>query len=608
MFSFIGFCWDFRDPAAIEAARRLSHQLQDTPASWTDAFSAPGMQIFCKDIRPGSIEPHRLCNEGGVILGAVFERHRDPFDPTPCRPARFGEDESRSLIETRGRRLLSAYWGRYVAFLRDRSSPTQWILHDPTSMLLCYQTRLGPVSIFFSHLPDLRSLNLPSWEIDENALRRRAAVSMFDAGNLLKNVERLYGGECVELHAASTPRRQFYWNPLTIADTDIIEDEDVAIRALHASVKSSVHTWASCHESIVVRASGGLDSSIVAGCLRDAPGRPRVNCFTTFVPRNVSDTTLPWSRKIAEHLNVDPREYPRDSRVNWSALLRTPPLPQPECDLGSLELSVAEQEFATECGATAFFTGDGGDAIFGSSAARYAAREYLRVRGLRWGIWKVAQDVALMRDLTVWSVLSDALRTRRHGEPNELVQASHLRTLVSRDILDAYQNIDIIPHPWYEVPNSHRPWSTIMRIGTFSQTTPLFDPRSNPAKMTPEYVLPIFSQPSVEVGLRTPLYLTLSRGRERVIARKAFAREVPAEILNRHWKDHPTGHLEGMITANLPWIRELLLDGVLARVGIIDKPVLEKQFAAGAVKTKTFGGEIFNLVCDEAWARHFVSA
>src|SRR5882757_532044 len=181
MFSFIGFCWDCHDPGAIEAARRLEHQLQDTPVSWTDAFSAPGMRIFCKDIRPGSIEPHRLCNEAGVILGAVFERHRDPFDPSPCRPARFDEDESRSLIETRGRRLLSAYWGRYVAFLRDRSGSRQWILHDPTSMLPCYQTRLGSVSIFFSHLPDLRRLNLAHWEIDEDALRRRAVVSMFDA-------------------------------------------------------------------------------------------------------------------------------------------------------------------------------------------------------------------------------------------------------------------------------------------------------------------------------------------------------------------------------------------------------------------------------------------
>jgi hypothetical protein len=47
---------------------------------------------------------------------------------------------------------------------------------------------------------------------------------------------------------------------------------------------------------------------------------------------------------------------------------------------------------------------------------------------------------------------------------------------------------------------------------------------------------------------------------------------------------------------------------VLARVGIIDKPALEKQLGVGAVKTQAFGGEIFNLVCDEAWARHFVSA
>ena len=608
MFSFIGFCWDFVDQGAFETAHRFAHQLQNTPASWTEVFSARGMRIFCKDIRPGSLEPHRLRNDAGVILGAVFERHRDAFDTAACRPAHFDENESRRVIETQGRRLTSGFWGRYVAFLREGSGSKQWILHDPTSTLLCFQTRLGPVSIFFSDLQDLQSLNLTHWEIDENALRRRAALTMVDAGNLLKNVERLYGGECVELHGGSAPRRQFYWNPLTVADTDIIDDEDVAIRALHASLKSSVHTWASCHKSIVVRASGGLDSSIVAGCLADASSRPRINFFTTFMPRNVNETTLSWARTMAAHLSIEPREHARYPQVDWSGMLRTPPSPQPECDLGSLELSVAEQEFATECGATAIFTGDGGDSLFGSIPARFAAREFLRRRGLQWGIWKVAQDVALMRDLTVWSVLSDALSSRRHGEPNLLVQYSHLRTLVSRDILDAYQRTDTAAHPWYEVPNSQRPWSTIMRIGTFSQLTPLFDPRSNPAKITPEYVLPIFSQPAAEICLRTPLHLTISRGRDRIVARKAFAREVPAQILNRYWKDHPTGHIERMITVNLPWIRELLLDGVLARLGIIDKSRFEKQLGAASTKSMTFGGEIFNLVCDEAWARHFASA
>jgi asparagine synthase (glutamine-hydrolysing) len=325
------------------------------------------------------------------------------------------------------------------------------------------------------------------------------------------------------------------------------------------------------------------------------------------MPQNPHNT-LPWSRSMAEHLNVKPREYARHPKVDWSALLRAPPAPHPESDFGSLEFSVAEHEFVRECGATAIFTGDGGDGLFGRTTAHYAAREFLRRRGLRWQIRKVAEDVALMRDLTVWSVLGDALRTRRHGEPNELVVASRLRTLVSREILEAYQRTDIVPHPWYHVPSSERPWSTVMRLGTLAQTIPLYDPRNDPARASPEYILPLFSQPAVEVGLRTPLYLTMAGGRDRVLARKAFVREVPAKILNRYWKDHPTGLVEGMMTANLRWVRELLLGGVLARLGVIDKQMVDKHLSSESVKSLTYGGELFNLVADEAWARHFASA
>lgn len=607
MFSFVSFLWDRRDAAAIETALRLVARLQAEPVPWTSAFSAPGMHVFCKGMRAGSVEPHRLHDDAGVILGAVFERHGDPFDPSPCPPVRFDEHLTRALIGTQGRRLLTAHWGRYVAFLRDPLGHRQWILHDSTSALPCYQTHHGQVAIVFSRLQDLDCLHLPRWRIDEEALRARAPLGMVDPRDLLVGVKRLLGGQCVELHGGVVPGWEFYWNPLHVAESGVFDNEEVATRALHATVTSAVHTWASCHESIIVRASGGLDSSIVAGCLRDAPSRPRINLFTTFVPEN-RHNNLPWSRLIAEHLKVTPREYPRHSQLDWSALLRAPPAPHPEYDLGSLELSEAEQVLVRECGATAIFTGDGGDSLFGATAARFAAREFLRLRSVCRAILRVAEDVALLRDLTVWSVLRDALRTRRHGEPNELVNQSRKRTLVSRDILEAYQRTDTVPHPWFDVPASERPWSTVMRIGTLAQMTAMYDPRTDPASASAEYVLPLYSQPAVEVCLRTPLYLTITGGRDRVLARRAFAREVPGKILGRYWKDHPTGLLEGMITANLPWIREMLLEGVLARLGVIDKQLVEQQLSPGAVKSLTFGGELFTVIADEAWARHFASA
>jgi asparagine synthase (glutamine-hydrolysing) len=401
-------------------------------------------------------------------------------------------------------------------------------------------------------------------------------------------------------------KRQFYWTPLAVANRDPIEDVDYATRALRATVKSAVHTWAAAHPGIIIRASGGLDSSIVAGCLRDAPSRPRLTCFTVHVPQNPFNT-LPWSRAIAAHLGVQPCEFERNPQLDWSGLMRLPPAPTPVCDASGVETAVPELTLAREHGATAVFTGDGGDALFGATGARLAAREYVRHHGLRWRLLKVAEDVALLREITVWAVLGDALRTR-HAEPNEFERGIRTRRLVDRDVFESFfARTDYTPHPWYAT-REPSPWSVILRLGTLSQIPPLYDVLSGPEKGSPEYVLPYYSQPIVELCLRIPIYLSILGGRDRAIARNAFSEDVPDSILSRHWKDHPTGLYESMVLANLPKARELLLDGVLVQQGLLDRRRLEEHLQPSAVKSGMCVGEIFDHFACEAWARRWSSA
>jgi asparagine synthase (glutamine-hydrolysing) len=349
-----------------------------------------------------------------------------------------------------------------------------------------------------------------------------------------------------------------------------------------------------------------LDSSIIAGCLRDAPSRPRVTCFTTHF-RQIPLNILPWSRAIAAHLGVQPIEVERDPRVDWSPIIDLPPTPTPVCDPSCVEYTKPELAIAREVGATAVLTGDGGDSLFGATTARVAAREYVRRHGFGTRLLKVAEDVALLKDLTVWGVLRDALRSRR-AEPNEYERGLRTRVLVDRNVFETFvAHTQYRPHPWYAT-DPPSPWSLILRLGTLSQLSPLYAVAHGSEHGSPEYVLPYYSQPVVELSLRIPTYLCVLDGRDRAIARRAFVDDVPETILGRHWKDHPTGQFESMVLANLPKARELLLDGVLVREGLLDRKRVEENLKPDAVKSGMFVGELFDHFACEAWARRWATA
>lgn len=609
MFSFIALSSRCDQGMQEEETDMLARQLEHDVRPWQQVYRAKGLRVFCRGIRAGSNDVVPLHGEGrGLVLGALFQRNADPLDEGPSPLARLDEERSKRIIYTRGRDLIESYWGRYVAFLRDPATRTQWIIRDPTGNLPCYRTCYGGISIFYSGLPDLKCLPLGQWRIDESALRTRLAMGMVHAGSTLENAEEIFNGECLELYGTDR-QRQFYWNPLRIARNDVIEDPDLALRLLRSAVVSAVHSWAQLHSSIVVLASGGLDSSIVAATLKEAANRPRLSCFTVHIPQDANNT-LPFSRAIAEHLGVQPVEFPYDPTVEWSALLGFPIAPHPTGDLGILGMARAQSSLASQTGATAIFTGDGGDSRFGATAARYSAREYVRHHGLRPGLLKVAEHVALLRGLLIWRVLGDALRTRWKGEPSEHEAAIRERVLINRAVVENLcAQKDYAPHPWYsEVPSSLRSSSTYARLGTLSQLPTLYNLCADSGDAAPEYTLPLYAQPLVEISLRTVTWVHIVDGGDRVLARRAFAGRVPQKILDRQWKDRPNGVLEGMLSRNLTWARELLHDGVLAKLGLLEPQAIERHLNPKTLRSAMFGGELLDCVLVEGWGRRVLAS
>ena len=85
----------------------------------------------------------------------------------------------------------------------------------------------------------------------------------------------------------------------------------------------------------------------------------------------------------------------------------------------------------------------------------------------------------------------------------------------------------------------------------------------------------MLSQPVVELCLAVPSWDWVAGGQDRAVARKAFASHLPAEVVWRRNK----GRLETMCAeaflAQRHALAPLLLEGWLARAGLIDRERVE---------------------------------
>ena len=108
----------------------------------------------------------------------------------------------------------------------------------------------------------------------------------------------------------------------------------------------------------------------------------------------------------------------------------------------------------------------------------------------------------------------------------------------------------------------------------------------------------------MEVCLQIPTYLLLRGGRARALAREAFAEHVPASILRRRDKGSIVSHATDMIRQSGPFVRELLLDGVLVRAGVIVRRELEPYIVQGQSFREQHLLPLLACIAAEVWARN----
>lgn len=518
---------------------------------------APGHVIYA-----GDAIPVRTMADGALVFGDIFSR-----SGATCQSPSDG-------------------WGNYLAFSHEGS--VHRVDRAPITGMPLYWARRGDSIICATDLALLDGL-LPraalDWEFVAQALTfinlRTDRTGLTALRELLPGMRLAFDGH----EAGITP----LWSPWTyVAKASFLGVAEFAPE-LERRVIASVKSWSASRGDILLELSGGLDSSIVAAALAAAGA----NCSAiTFVTPGADGDERHYARAVAAHCGFDLVEMAHDDAgvdlIAPPAILG--PRPGAYSVLGGIDRAF---EGAVPGRGGSVFGGIGGDNIFEFDGTVAPINDAFDTFGISRRSFEALRDGARSGGATIWEAARLAYRARRKGA----------RRGWRRDT--QYLLEDALPdrafaHPWDEgadiVSQAKRNHvESLRRILDFLDRPERWHGR--------DVVAPLLSQPVVELCLAIPSWTWFTGGRDRAVARAAFARRLPAEIVWRRGK----GRLESMCAAaylrQRRGLRELLLGGRLASRGLLDLPAIEAYLDRDLVEGDFDYFRLIEIADVERWVR-----
>jgi asparagine synthase (glutamine-hydrolysing) len=602
---YVALIWDRADVTRTQAALRMLRDFESASPGWKTVFNQPGLAVCCKTRGESRLDcVYDLQDGRGIVLGKLFRKHESDFrgpddlvsSPVPA------ETDATTIVQNSGDGLVQHYWGRYAAFLHDPATGCTCVLRDPSGGMHCQWTSTSGVDVYFVRVDDALRLAGMKFSIDLSHVATYLLLSAVDPRRTpFCEVQTVLPGERIK-HAAANRTHEFAWNPIAIAQNDVIEDEVVAVQRMRQTVRQCVHAWASCFDGIWHSLSGGLDSSIVAACLADAPSKPRVTCHNFFLDGPNSDERV-FARQVAKRAGFELIEHEVRTQFRPQFMQSTARSLVPVCWPSDREADAAEDRRLLQNGYTAEFRGHGGDELFFRGGSIPVAVDYAWRHGLDRNVLSYALNDAALMHSSVWSILGLAYRygVRRKRWSLAYTHPSDHMSLMSAALRKEVRKKDPYLHPLFEncvsVPPGKLEHAFLLTYGTFSVFDPLL-PDEAPARLSP-----LISQPLTELSLRIPIYTHQVGGRDRAIARRAFQQDLPADVINRKSKAYGTQRYRAIVEQNIDLVRSMLLDGFLVQQKILDRVKVEEALSPRVSRSPAEVLEICDYMSVEAWAR-----
>lgn len=605
-----------------KSMRLLEANINAATPAWSWALKLPEMLVAHTGARPGLAGTYPLKNDSGVVLGTLY-------NGGAAKVTAFDDGETQRILTTGCRHLVDQYWGNYVAFVHDGSQNAYHVLRDPTAQMRCYHTSWNGIDIFFSHIEDC--LHFVPLSL---SLNWRYVISYLMAGDHVKresglnNVEDIPGGERLTIAREKT-FRTLLWKPATFCREGLLEDPSAAASALRTTVQTTVNALVSSFSEVALALSGGLDSSILGGCLAQAPNKPRVSCLNYFLTLGFQDEEIQvptlskedfakfrrvagnaderrFAKLVSDRWNYHLAEYERRIQdIDLTRVVDAPVSVIPTNYVGFMDIDDLERRFAQERHAEAFLSGYGGDTVLYSTLRPLGAVDYACQHGLgRRFMEELANSCALSKE-SVWRVFGKAVRFGLLRQRMQATYDSLGRPHLLTDSSAKSVSHDDIQHPWCTLLDDLSPGKQNHIEGLANSG--LFYHQQYHRERYVASVNPLLAQPVVEVCLRIPSYTLLAGGVSRGLARTAFADLLPPEIQQRITKGNGSAFYQRLVRTNMTLLREMLLDGVLVREGVLDRKKLEDYLVEGQQFAGATSLQILDYAATDAWARQWAS-
>ncbi len=504
----------------------------------------------------------QLLSDGSVLLGDIF-----PFANDKC----LGPSDG---------------WGNFLSFRSEDG--TLRVERAPITGMPLYWFRLENGVLFTSHLHLVANLLKDvciDWDLVAHSL---SYINMRTERTGLLGLLELLPGSRLEFDG-QTVRVSSTWSPWRYVRPTLPPNEDELARQLEHWLIMCHRAWSKSRPDILLELSGGLDSSIVAAALAGSGARFVGVNFVT--PRGDGDERT-YAHLVASQCGADlimaPLGYKDIDLIAPPTLLQ--PRPTEYGVLKGIDAAFVQAQPQRDA---SIFSGIGGDNIFGFDSSVAPVFDAWQTFGFSYRSFSALRDVAQTAGTTLWNALSIMRRARRNG---------HRRGWRRETLFLVADAVPLSPmaHPWDESagevgPGKRNHVEALRRILDFMDRPGRWHDR--------DVVAPLLSQPVVEFCLSVPSWTWMRGGRDRSIARAAFARRLPPEIAWRRGKGRIESVLVPAYLAQRPQLRDLLLGGRLASKGLIDCTAIERYLARDLALGSFEYYRLLEIADTERWVR-----
>lgn len=611
---YICLTWDRRDDGANRRADSITTRIETATPCWKAQLRKPSVRLYAPQKRPDSPNVLRLRNGAGIILGTLFSASMQP-EASGGRQTRFLTSlEEQRILQSEGESLIRSHWGSYILFLSNSDGDDLHVLRGPMSAIPCFWTEAEGVTIFVSRPTDVLEFGMASQGINWDLIRAQSVMGDYlchETG--LSGIFTLVSGDCLSVRRGKRSHRAL-WTPKSSMDIPSTPRLEAAAQSLRRITRGVIDCWVSQHPSVLVALSGGFDSSIVLRCVAAAYSKPTVRAIN-FHSRLSGDERV-YARSMAALCAVPLMELQMPSHVDFTCFLNCAKTATPVLSFGGFVTEPIFSRLCAEFNASAVLTGELGDAVFGHAYGPELLAEALWRYGTTPRALGVIHRYAMLHRVSVWNAAAIALaeyRLHRRANCRGIHQRIRARTVTEQRSLATNESISTYErmqsrfiHPWLQDAATGPPgwlqtiFGMIMVTSTWSH--PAFSGTEDSTLLAP-----LASQPVVEATLAIPADFHIAGSASAAVARRAFGHLLSAEVLGRgKAKGNPESWLSEVIGRNRPFLRELLLDGILVKERILDRRKTELALSSAFTRSKASVADLMVQLYIEAWLRRWM--